>query len=104
MCIHKMDTNDGISEIYQILSNLLLTDLNDMLILTREQCIDENKKVYEDLLKSLMTSNTHSGNFAVSPDEGVVPPAWPARAGEAGVRRAMVSPVTPASAIRRRVT
>ena len=52
-----MDTNDGISEIYQILSNLLLTDLNDMLILTREQCIDENKKVYEDLLKSLLKIN-----------------------------------------------
>ena len=52
-----MDANDGISEIYQILSNLLLTDLNDMLILTREQCIDENKKVYEDLLKSLLKIN-----------------------------------------------
>ena len=52
-----MDKNDGISEIYQILSNLLLTDLNDMLILTREQCIDENKKVYEDLLKSLLKIN-----------------------------------------------
>jgi hypothetical protein len=56
--IHKkMDTNDSISEIYQILSNLLLTDLNDMLTLTREQCIDENKKVYEDLLKSLLKIN-----------------------------------------------
>jgi hypothetical protein len=52
-----MGTNDGISEIYQILSNLLLTDLNDMLILTREQCIDENKKVYDDLLKSLLKIN-----------------------------------------------
>ena len=52
-----MGTNDGISEIYQILSNLLLTDLNDMLILTREQCIDENKKAYDDLLKSLLKIN-----------------------------------------------
>ena len=52
-----MDNNEGISEIYQLLSNLLLTDLNDMLMLTREQCGEENKKVYEDLLKSLLKIN-----------------------------------------------
>jgi hypothetical protein len=52
-----MDNNDGISEIYQLLSNILLADLNDMLILTREQCGEENKKVYEDLLKGLLKIN-----------------------------------------------
>lgn len=52
-----MDNNDGISEIYQLLSNILLADLNDMLMLTREQCGEENKKVYEDLLKSLLKIN-----------------------------------------------
>ena len=52
-----MDNNDGISEIYQLLSNILLTDLNDMLMLTREQCGEDNKKVYEDLLKSLLKIN-----------------------------------------------
>ena len=51
---------DGISEIYQLLSGVLVENLNDMLILTKQQCADENieaKKYYEDLLKSLLKIN-----------------------------------------------
>ena len=49
-----MDINDGISEIYQILSNLLLNDLNDMRVLVYK---DKCEKVYEDLLKTLLKIN-----------------------------------------------
>jgi hypothetical protein len=53
-----MESNDGISEIYQILSNLLINDLQDMFLLTKEQCSSEGSlKIYEDLLKSLLKIN-----------------------------------------------
>ena len=52
-----MDNSDGISELYQLLSGLLVESVNDMLMLTKQQCAENSKKIYEDLLKSLLKIN-----------------------------------------------